>query len=115
MITEGTICYLAGPITGRIDSYEREFNAAAMHLKNLGAVVLNPAMLPIGLKSHDAYMRICLPMLREADAIVMLPGWEESKGANLEFDEARKLGLKAFVVAQQSVNRWQPLYLVAHG
>lgn len=113
MITSGMVCYIAGPITGHLETYERDFAAVASHLRNLDAVVLNPAMLPIGLKSHEAYMRICLPMVREADAIVMLPGWEESKGANQEFSEARRLGLKAFIVTGK-VGPWQPLYLSAH-
>ncbi|WOL24253.1 hypothetical protein fHeYen801_043 [Yersinia phage fHe-Yen8-01] len=86
------IYYIAGPITN-IDDYKRPFKAIEKHLKGLGEVVINPAVLPLGLRSHASYMNICLPMLRESDAIVLIPGWHISKGAKMEFIEAVRMGL----------------------
>ena len=42
---------------------------------------------------HDFWMRQCLPFLRNADALVVLTidGWRESKGTQVELDEAAAL------------------------
>lgn len=111
---KGIITYIAGPISGRLNTYEQEFAAAAQHLMELGAVVLNPAMLPIGLKSHQSYMNICLPMLREADSVVMLPGWQESKGAQMELDEARRIGMPVWHFIHHPVHGDGPTLEVMH-
>lgn len=56
-------------------------------------MALNPAALPDGLSQRE-YMDICLAMLRCADAIHMLHGWQESEGAVAEHAMAKKLGIK---------------------
>jgi hypothetical protein len=58
-------------------------------------VVLNPATIPTGLAQGN-YMDICFAMLRSANCIVMLPGYENSKGALAELAYAEKLGMKVF-------------------
>ena len=95
VVLKGKIFYIAGPITG-ITDYQSAFHAAAMFLREQGAVVLNPAVLPEGLKSHDAYMRITLAMLAEADAIAFLPGWLASKGSRMEHIRANELELPEY-------------------
>lgn len=80
------VMYLSGPITGKPD-YKKVFNLAEAALKSRGYIVLNPAILPEGMP-HEAYMPICLAMLAQADAIVMLNGWRESYGAVFERDYA---------------------------
>ncbi|KAB0590567.1 DUF4406 domain-containing protein [Edwardsiella anguillarum] len=85
--------YIAGPMSG-IPKFNRPaFHFEALRLSTLGHVVLNPAALPDGL-SQPEYMDICLAMLRCADAIFMLPGWQNSEGAKAEFALAKKLNLE---------------------
>ena len=76
------IVYLAGRISGD-GGYRAKFADAEMALRELGHVVLNPAMLPNGLE-YEAYMAIGNQMLLAADAICLLPDWQDSAGARRE-------------------------------
>ena len=84
--------YIAGPISGLPNFNRDAFNAEAHRLLGLGHVALNPAILPDGLEQAE-YMDICLAMLRCADGIFMLDGWQQSAGAKAEYALAEKLGL----------------------
>ncbi|MGL5130813.1 MAG: DUF4406 domain-containing protein [Aeromonas popoffii] len=86
-----TIIYIAGPMSGIKDFNRPLFNKVAIELAEQGHSALNPATLPDGL-SQGRYMQICLPMVAVADELVMLPGWEKSEGAYIEFCLAKKSG-----------------------
>ncbi|KAA1141783.1 DUF4406 domain-containing protein, partial [Citrobacter portucalensis] len=58
-----------------------------------GHVVRHPAILPDGLEQAE-YMDICFAMLRCADGIFLLDGWQQSAGAKAEHALAEKLGLE---------------------
>ena len=77
------IIYIAGQMTGLPDKGRGLFRAAADCLREMGAIALDPSVLPDNL-SFDAYMPICLAMLEQADAVLLLPSWECSRGAALE-------------------------------
>lgn len=81
------IVYIAGKMTGLPRKGREAFRAAEARLKAQGHVVLNPAVLPDGLP-QGAYMPICLAMLQQADAIYLLENYEDSPGAQLEFEFA---------------------------
>lgn len=93
--TKGVI-YVAGPMRGYPELNFPAFYEATDGLKEEGWVVLNPAETPMGLKSPKAYLLIDLMMLAEADAIYMMKGWEDSKGACLEHAWAEVLGIEIF-------------------
>ncbi|MEL9225993.1 DUF4406 domain-containing protein, partial [Escherichia coli] len=84
--------YIAGPMTGYPDYNRTAFFSKAKELMEVGHIVLNPALLPAGLCQSE-YMDICLAMLRSANAVYLLKGWEESVGARAEHELAQKLGL----------------------
>ena len=85
--------YIAGPITKRLKTYRYAFADAEMVLNFLGYTALNPAWMPKGLKDED-YQRIGDAMLESADTVILLPGWERSKGARREARLAESLGKK---------------------
>ena len=74
--------YNAGKITGD-KGYREKFAAVEAALWAQGFTVINPAVLPEGMRPAD-YMRICFAMVDIADEVIFLPDWQESQGANLE-------------------------------
>lgn len=75
--------YISGAMASRMSSYKEIFAFYEQRLKAQGYIVINPATMPIGL-NPDRYMPICLSMIDAADAIFMIEGWEQSRGACLE-------------------------------
>jgi hypothetical protein len=86
--------YIAGPMSGYPDCNFAAFHAAAQRLAAAGWAVFNPAENFGGRKDlpREAYLRLDLAMLTQCDALALLPGWEESRGAKLEYLVARELG-----------------------
>lgn len=83
--------YIAGPISSNMENYREEFAKAERVLEAEGYIVLNPAILPQGLRPVD-YMRISMAMLEAADYICLLENWERSDGAKLEYSFAMYTG-----------------------
>lgn len=78
------VIYIAGPMTG-IPRYYEAFEAMEDELSGMGYIPLSPSRLPEGM-SNDQGMQICFAMINAADAVVFLPGWENSNGARIERD-----------------------------
>ena len=86
--------YIAGPMTGLADLNFPAFHAEAARLRALSQEVINPA--EINLDQHMTWlqcMRTDIAALVFCDAIQLLPGWQNSKGATLEHHIAERLGL----------------------
>ena len=86
--------FISGPITGNKE-YETDFRLGEMVLEREGHKSINPADMPEGLTRAD-YMRVSLAQVEAADAILMLPGYENSGGAMIEKQYAEYLGKRVF-------------------
>lgn len=76
--------YLTGPMTGYADNNHPEFNRVAAILEAAGHVVFNPADNFAVERTRRDYMTIDVPAVCAADAVVVMKGWSESGGSNIE-------------------------------
>lgn len=73
------------------------FNDAAARMRARGFHVENPAANPEpACGTWLGYMRMAVAQVAKVDAIVLLPGWEDSKGAQVEYRLAVGLGLQVW-------------------
>lgn len=87
--------YLAGPMTGLPDLNFPLFHAEAQRLRATGHEVVNPAEINVDpTKGWEDCMRADIAELVTCQAIAMLPGWQNSRGATLEHHIATALGLR---------------------
>ena len=96
MVTRPKRIYVAGPMTGHVDFNFPTFHAAAARLRDAGWEVINPAENFGGRTDlpRETYLRADVILVAQCEAIAMLPGWEGSRGAKLEYLLARELGME---------------------
>lgn len=110
--------YVCGPMTGLPDLNYPAFVQAEAALVAVGYEVLNPARVDQHHKALDPdcgchydgnekhtwewYMDQCLPMVREAEGLAVLPGWMHSAGAKIEVD----LALSEVLIPVASLPTW---------
>lgn len=98
--------YVSGPITGLPNKNIDQFNTTSEKLRNLGFEVLNPFDLDQeGFNPENCwfkYLKRDLKELLSCDALCLLPGWEESKGARLEVIVALQLELPLFRLTESN-------------
>lgn len=86
--------YLAGPMTGYPELNFPLFHSETARLRALGLDVVNPAEINADQAAEwSACMRADIAQLVTCDAVALLPGWRDSRGATLERDIAHRLGM----------------------
>jgi hypothetical protein len=95
------VLYIAGKMTGEPDLNYPAFDDAAARLRSMGYTVRNPAEnSPPKCGTWLGWMRKAIKQVAASDAVVLLPGWQRSKGARTEQRLARDLGLPRWTLAQ---------------
>lgn len=98
------VCYLSGPYSDASENvvWQNIFEArkVARELWKKGWAVICPHMNTAFMGGddlgHDDFMEGDLELLERSDAVVMMPGWEGSKGAQIEWNRAADLHLPIF-------------------
>ena len=86
--------YISGPMSGIPDFNFPFFNSTAAKLRALGLTVINPAEIDQPTLEWDDCIRRALKAMLDCDAIVLLPGWQHSKGAHLELLVAHRINMQ---------------------
>lgn len=95
--------YLSGQITGK-RNYKGLFLFVEQLARFCGASsIFNPASQITDNFNYEQAMRRCIVALADCDAIVMLPGWNFSKGAKVEHEVAKACGMNIVYIAGQSM------------
>lgn len=112
--------YIAGPMRGRPQYNFQAFDKAKAEVENAAHIAVSPASMDRAIWGFDGYGELTkgmtprsviafdLTVLATCDAIYMLRGWEDSKGATAELAFAMAIGLKILYEdgAQESVINW---------
>ena len=90
--------YISGPMTNLPNFNYPAFHEAADILRAKGYEVLNPAEAFAGDQTLPlaTYLRHDIESVLKADMLVVLHGWEKSKGASLEVAVATGIGLPVY-------------------
>jgi len=91
--------YIAGPMRGRPEMNFPAFFAAAGILRHLGHEVMNPADPGDGFSTDDIRPAFghCLQWIAtQADALILLPGSDTSRGARAEMATAVALDIPVY-------------------
>jgi hypothetical protein len=91
-----TVYYLAGPMAGYPHWNHPAFHAAAAQLRSLDHTVINPAEYGNLVTGWMECMKRDVHALLWCDAVIVLPGWEKSRGATLETNLADDLCMPVF-------------------
>lgn len=97
------ITFISGPMSGYEDFNYPMFHEAGECLQAKGERFFSPAHSKGGVAKSpprpefaepwEYYMRQSIRLMLYCDRILMLPGWENSRGACLERDLAKNLGM----------------------
>ena len=91
--------YISGPITGLPGAFSAaQFARAERDLRDLGyRKIINPRFMFEGTGlSYDVIMRHCLDLVCASDVVLLLPGWQNSRGAQMELGAAYARGLPIY-------------------
>lgn len=96
--------YIAGPMTGYPQLNHAAFHAEAARLRAAGLNVISPAEIKLsGTPTLNDFMRADIVQMMKCSAVCLLPGWENSPGAQLEHQIATTIDNFTFMLAGDGV------------
>jgi hypothetical protein len=104
--------YIAGPMSGQPEWNYSAFYEAENRLEDWGFDPVNPARHfrdPDNAPSWRECLRKAIRAMMDCEAVVVLPGWQESKGAVLEVDIARALGWEVLALEEDGLTGIYPV------
>ena len=91
--------YISGPMSGIEDLNRSAFERAEEKIQKMGHVALNPHRFP-EMETYEECIQMDLEMIAmAADAIALLPGWENSPGSKRELAVAIQKGIDVMLIA----------------
>ena len=93
--------YVAGPVTGRKNFNQGVFEEAKKQLEKAGHEVIIPHDYVEKDMDWATAMRVSLTLLLRCEGVALLPDWQTSKGASIEWGVAFDLGIPSKIV-----NEW---------
>lgn len=104
--------YLAGPMSGFPLHNYPVFAWVAKRLRAQGWDIVSPIEINPGQEHSDfseplfrSCMQADIHALVDCDAIILMPGWEHSRGAMIEFELAKALGHEIYFITSMSVDQ----------
>lgn len=88
--------YISGPITSITPEVARPiFESAEKKLTQMGFKAVNPMKNGIHPQAEwREHMKADIKLLMDCDAILLLDDWYKSRGARLEYNNAKELGIE---------------------
>jgi hypothetical protein len=92
--------FIAGPMTGIPLYNEPMFSRVYADLKNIvqDAEIVHPFMINTDHANWLACMRRSITEIMTCDEVYFLPGWQNSRGAKIEYDLVESLGITKVLV-----------------
>lgn len=89
------MAYISGKMTGIKDFNKPKFDKAKKHLEKQGYEVISPADLgEINGYEWSDYMKVDVAAMMMCDIVFLLDDWKLSKGAKIEVEIAKNLGIQ---------------------
>lgn len=89
------IVYISGQMSGK-ENHENDFKEAECWLRLKGHIPINPSCLNsvLPFERYSQFMAVDFKLIDLSEAIFMLDGWQNSKGAKSELAYAKSLNKK---------------------
>lgn len=97
-----SIAYISGPMTGIHNNNKEAFERAELVLSALGYIVKNPIVIEDNSANqpYEVKLKLALKMMLESDIVVLLSGWEESKGVKIEVNLANAIDMRVVTLKE---------------